>query len=232
MDITNIKGIGAKKADELKKIGLDTVEKVANASIEELTKISGVGKVTAEKMKLAAQELLTTSEQAEPKKVEPKKPVVKKAEPKKVEPKKPVVKKAEPKKVEPKKPVVKKAEPKKAEPKKKPKTIKPKKTEKKQKQPRKLAELKETYGIIRNIVHNRTGTTGNRSILVSLYNTELPISAYVGRRVVANYPNSKRTLMGKIVKIHGKNKSNEQKVIVRFNKGVSPHILETRVRVI
>ncbi|MHA1399954.1 MAG: helix-hairpin-helix domain-containing protein [Candidatus Heimdallarchaeaceae archaeon] len=217
MDITNIKGIGAKKADELKKIGLDTVEKVANASIEELTKISGVGKVTAEKMKLAAQELLTTSEQAEPKKVEPKKPVVKKAEPKKVEPKKPVVKKAEPKK---------------AEPKKKPKTIKPKKTEKKQKQPRKLAELKETYGIIRNIVHNRTGTTGNRSILVSLYNTELPISAYVGRRVVANYPNSKRTLMGKIVKIHGKNKSNEQKVIVRFNKGVSPHILETRVRVI
>ena len=66
LDISLIKGIGAKTAMLLKESGFDTVSKIANATTEELSKVPGVGPATATAMNNEAKVLL--SKKAEDKK--------------------------------------------------------------------------------------------------------------------------------------------------------------------
>jgi len=48
-NLSDVKGVG-KKEDTLKEAGIDTVEKLANAKIDDLTALKGIGKATAEKL--------------------------------------------------------------------------------------------------------------------------------------------------------------------------------------
>ncbi|MFX1502892.1 MAG: helix-hairpin-helix domain-containing protein [Promethearchaeota archaeon] len=57
LKLEDVKGIG-KKVDSLKEAGIDSVEKLANADLEELTGLKGIGKTTAQKMVDNAKELL------------------------------------------------------------------------------------------------------------------------------------------------------------------------------
>ena len=57
LKLEDIKGLG-KKADTLKEAGIDTVEKLANSKLEDLTELKGIGKATAEKMIDNAKELI------------------------------------------------------------------------------------------------------------------------------------------------------------------------------
>ncbi len=66
LDISLIKGIGAKTAMLLKENGFDTVGKIAKATTEELSKVPGVGPATASAMNSEAKVLL--SKEAEDKK--------------------------------------------------------------------------------------------------------------------------------------------------------------------
>ncbi|MFW9882662.1 MAG: helix-hairpin-helix domain-containing protein, partial [Candidatus Thorarchaeota archaeon] len=59
-NLSDIKGLG-KKEDTLKEAGIDSVEKLANASIVELTALKGIGKATAEKIVENAKNLLNES---------------------------------------------------------------------------------------------------------------------------------------------------------------------------
>ena len=56
-DLSEVKGVG-KKADTLKEAGIDSVQKLANANVDDLTKLKGIGAATAEKMIAAAKEIL------------------------------------------------------------------------------------------------------------------------------------------------------------------------------
>ncbi|MHA1317344.1 MAG: helix-hairpin-helix domain-containing protein [Candidatus Heimdallarchaeaceae archaeon] len=47
--LVDVPGIGESKAELLKEAGFETVDKLANASIDELVKIKGIGPATAEK---------------------------------------------------------------------------------------------------------------------------------------------------------------------------------------
>jgi len=57
MKLDDVKGVG-KKQDVLIEAGIDSVEKLANASVEDLTQLKGIGKATAEKFVSNAKELL------------------------------------------------------------------------------------------------------------------------------------------------------------------------------
>jgi DNA-directed RNA polymerase subunit K/omega len=57
-DITQIKGIGAKKVDEYHEVGFTSVDAIANADPKDLQKVSGVGPATAKKIIESAKELL------------------------------------------------------------------------------------------------------------------------------------------------------------------------------
>jgi len=59
-NLSDVKGVG-KKEDTLKEAGIDSVEKLANANIEELTTLKGIGKATAEKIVENAKSLLNES---------------------------------------------------------------------------------------------------------------------------------------------------------------------------
>jgi len=59
LKLEDVKGIG-KKVDNLKDVGIDTVEKLAASSIEDLLSIKGIGKASAEKYINSAKELLET----------------------------------------------------------------------------------------------------------------------------------------------------------------------------
>ncbi|MFX0042159.1 MAG: helix-hairpin-helix domain-containing protein [Candidatus Hodarchaeota archaeon] len=61
LELNDVKGIG-KKIDVLKEAGIDSVEKLAEAKLEELTEIKGIGKATAEKIIDNAKQLLKSSE--------------------------------------------------------------------------------------------------------------------------------------------------------------------------
>ncbi|MFX1243202.1 MAG: helix-hairpin-helix domain-containing protein [Promethearchaeota archaeon] len=61
LKLEDVKGLG-KKAETLKEAGIDSVEKLANSKIEDLTNLKGIGKATAEKMVENAKELLGSSE--------------------------------------------------------------------------------------------------------------------------------------------------------------------------
>ncbi len=60
-DITLIPGIKAKRRDQLVDAGLETVNEIADASIENLTDIKGIGHKTAEKMSACAKALTNES---------------------------------------------------------------------------------------------------------------------------------------------------------------------------
>jgi predicted flap endonuclease-1-like 5' DNA nuclease len=49
LNLSDVKGVG-KKEETLKEAGIDTVEKLANAKLEDLTDLKGIGKATAEKL--------------------------------------------------------------------------------------------------------------------------------------------------------------------------------------
>jgi NAD-dependent DNA ligase len=251
-DITQIKGIGPKAAKTLEDCGFNTIEKIAKAKVEEMAQLPGIGQATAEKIITAAKEI------AKPpaKKPAPKKEV----KPEKAIPKPPAVKKAVTEKPPTKttaRPSVKKPA---AKPATKPTTktetkpskmpvkisatpstlreierareipkIKPKRksTAKKTK---KKAKLKPTFGIVRSVVHDRTGRTKNRSVIVSFQNIEAPLESYLGKKVRIQMKSGKE-LLGVISKIHGKKSSKENSVVVRFNKSVSPHIVTSRAEV-
>ncbi len=57
LKLEDVKGLG-KKIDTIKEAGIDTVEKLANSKLEELTDLKGIGKATAEKIIESAKELL------------------------------------------------------------------------------------------------------------------------------------------------------------------------------
>ena len=59
LDISMIKGIGAKTAMLLKENGFDTVDKIAKATPEELSKVPGIGPGTAKTMSTNAEDLLS-----------------------------------------------------------------------------------------------------------------------------------------------------------------------------
>jgi len=60
MNLEDVKGVG-KKQEVLIEAGIDSVEKLANAKIDELTQLKGIGKATAEKFVSNAKELLGES---------------------------------------------------------------------------------------------------------------------------------------------------------------------------
>ena len=57
LKLEDVKGLG-KKIETLKEAGIDSVEKLANSKLEELTELKGIGKATAEKMIANAEELI------------------------------------------------------------------------------------------------------------------------------------------------------------------------------
>ncbi|MHA1352621.1 MAG: hypothetical protein ACTSPP_07525 [Candidatus Heimdallarchaeaceae archaeon] len=57
----------------------------------------------------------------------------------------------------------------------------------------------------------------------------MPLANYVGRKAIVTNPENNLEIIGKITRIHGKRKSRENNVIVRFNKSVSPHVVQSKV---
>ena len=49
INLSDVKGVG-KKEDTLKEAGIDSVEKLADSNIDDLTALKGIGNTTAEKM--------------------------------------------------------------------------------------------------------------------------------------------------------------------------------------
>jgi len=65
LNLEDVKGVG-KKQDVLIEAGIDSVEKLANASVEDLIQLKGVGKATAEKFVSSAKKLLSESKEPTP----------------------------------------------------------------------------------------------------------------------------------------------------------------------
>ncbi|MBY9001128.1 MAG: hypothetical protein KGD64_09455 [Candidatus Heimdallarchaeota archaeon] len=264
-EIENIKGIGPKAAKTLVDCGFNTVEKLANATADELAQLPGIGKATAESMILSAKELVvpakpvvktlakkpptkttTTKTEVEPKIKDldkdtiPKPPVLKSPE-EKVAVRPSVKEPKAPAKKPPAKPAA-KAPAKKLDTIKKdisdaaklaiakapsmPK-IKPKTSSKKAK-PKKKVSLSKTFGIVHSVLHDASGKSKNRAVILYLHNMELPISSYLGRKVNVVLPRTNKQMTGTISRVHGKSESRNNAVIVRFQKGVSPHIITAR----
>jgi peptidylprolyl isomerase len=59
MNLADVQGLG-KKEEIIREAGIDTVEKLANASLDDLIKLKGIGKTSAEKYIANAKELLNT----------------------------------------------------------------------------------------------------------------------------------------------------------------------------
>ena len=91
--------------------------------------------------------------------------------------------------------------------------------------------MSPTYGVVRNVVHDRTGRTKNKSVIINLDITETPLASYLGKRVRVQMKSGKE-IIGVISRIHGRRTSNENTVVVRFNKSVSPHIVTSRAEVL
>ena len=105
-------------------------------------------------------------------------------------------------------------------------TIKKKRTKKSK--PKRLAKISTTFGVVTRILHDGAGKSKNRTVIMKLYETEIPLEKYLGRKVKVNFPNSERHLIGTISRLHGKSSSLDKTVVVRFSRGVSPHIITAR----
>ncbi|MCE7748044.1 MAG: hypothetical protein GPJ51_06585 [Candidatus Heimdallarchaeota archaeon] len=105
-------------------------------------------------------------------------------------------------------------------------TIKKKRTKKSK--PKRLAKISTTFGVVTRILHDGAGKSKNRTVIMKLYETEIPLEKYLGRKVKINFPNSERHLIGTISRLHGKSSSLDKTVVVRFSRGVSPHIITAR----
>jgi small subunit ribosomal protein S4 len=66
-DLSEIKGVGAKTAMLLKENGFDSVDKIASASIEDLSKIPGIGPTTAETINKEAKNAMSQIKKKESK---------------------------------------------------------------------------------------------------------------------------------------------------------------------
>ncbi len=284
-ELLNLTGVGPKAAKTLEDCGYNTIEKIAKATAEELSKLPGIGLATAEKIVNSAKEFKPVTKIPTAKKPVTKIPTAKKPVTKIPTAKKPVTKIPTAKKPTPKveekaipKPKVPKATPaptvaaKKTEPRPsvkepvakapvtrkpavaaKPPTKKPtvkvsptvseatkkaieqatlsvtiKKKRTKKSKPKKLAKVSKTYGIVNSVLHDKTGKSKNKAVVMQLYETEIPIEKYLGRRVKIDLPNSEKQIVGLISKVHGRRSSHDNMVIVRFSKNVSPHIVTAR----
>ena len=96
----------------------------------------------------------------------------------------------------------------------------------------KKEKISQTYGIVNSILHDRSGKSANRSVVMKLYNTEIPLPRYLGRKVIISMPNSEKQLTGTINSVHGKKTSDGHTVIVRFKHSVSPHIISARAQLV
>ena len=105
--------------------------------------------------------------------------------------------------------------------------IKPKQATKKAKAKKKI-KLSKTYGIVHSILHDSTGKSGNKSVILYLHDLEMPIHSYLGRKVTIDKPKTGTQVTGTISRIHGKKSSRNNAVVVRFQKGVSPHIVSAK----
>ncbi len=105
-------------------------------------------------------------------------------------------------------------------------TIKKKRTKKSK--PKRLAKISTTFGVVTRILHDGPGKSKNRSVIMKLFETEIPLAKYLGRRVKINFPNSDKPLIGTITRLHGKSSSLDKTVVVRFSRGVSPHMLNAK----
>ncbi|MHA1198558.1 MAG: helix-hairpin-helix domain-containing protein, partial [Candidatus Heimdallarchaeaceae archaeon] len=63
VDVSEIKGVGAKTAMLLKESGFDTVNKIATSSDEDLSKVPGIGPATAKAMISEAKNLLAKAKE-------------------------------------------------------------------------------------------------------------------------------------------------------------------------
>lgn len=252
-ELLQLAGVGPKAAKTLEDCGFNTIEKISKATAEEIAGLPGIGLATAEKMIISAKEFKPAA-----KKPTAKKPTVKAEEKAIPKPKVPkaapavTVKKTEPR-PSVKEPVAKAPVTRKPPAAKKPVTKKPavkvttsvseatriaiekathsvtiKKKRTKKTKPKRLAKLSSTYGIVNGIVHDGAGKSKNRAVIMKLYETEIPIEKYLGRKVKVNLPKSEKHLVGIITKVHGKRASRDNTVVVRFSKGVSPHIITAR----
>jgi ribosomal protein L10 len=61
LELGDISGLGPSKVEALNEEGFDTVQSVAEASVDDLSEVSGIGDATAEKFKDGAQSLLSES---------------------------------------------------------------------------------------------------------------------------------------------------------------------------
>ena len=102
------------------------------------------------------------------------------------------------------------------------------KTSKGKSKVKKKVTLSKTYGIVHSVLHDASGQSTNRSVILHLHDVELPISSYLGRKVNITYPRTNKQIIGTISRVHGKSKSSNKAVIVRFQKGVSPHIITAK----
>ncbi|MCG3254889.1 MAG: hypothetical protein KAU62_02290, partial [Candidatus Heimdallarchaeota archaeon] len=103
-----------------------------------------------------------------------------------------------------------------------------KKNRTKKSKPKRLAKISTTFGVVTRILHDGAGKSKNRTVTMKLYETEIPLEKYLGRRVKVNFPNSDKHLIGTITRLHGKSSSIDKTVVVRFSSGVSPHILTAK----
>lgn len=102
------------------------------------------------------------------------------------------------------------------------------KTSKGKSKAKKKVTLSKTYGIVHSVLHDASGQSKNRSVILHLHDVELPISSYLGRKVNITYPRTNKQIIGTISRVHGKSKSRNKVVIVRFQRSVSPHIITAR----
>ena len=239
-ELLQLNGVGPKSAKTLEDCGFNTIEKIAISTVEELSGLPGIGKATAEKIIASAKEIKPAKKLASKAEKEVTKETIPKPKAVKTVPK--TVKKPTDPMPSAKKPAAKAPAKKQSVYAKtqvsvtaqreidsapEMKAIKKKGGSKKGKAVKK-EKISKTYGIVSSIVHDRPGKSANKAVIMRLYNTELPLPRYLGRKVNITFPNSSKQMVGTVSRLHGRKSSNNNTVIVTFKKSVSPHILTAR----
>ncbi|MFW9928413.1 MAG: helix-hairpin-helix domain-containing protein, partial [Candidatus Thorarchaeota archaeon] len=75
LQLDDVKGLG-KKAENLKEVGIDSVEKLANSKVEDLIEIKGIGKASAQKLIENAKDLISSDQTTEVSSLEPQKEAI------------------------------------------------------------------------------------------------------------------------------------------------------------